>query len=68
MGSDAEVERLFSVTQYILSQGRRPISPQLFEALVFSKYNSRFWDIQSVTDAVELERRPKIVEDEEIGD
>ncbi len=44
LGSVAEVERVFSFAKYVLSDNRRCVTPQLFEALMFLKINSRFWD------------------------
>jgi len=51
LGSVAEVERLWSICQFILSDTRSRLEPQLFEALVFLKVNSTLWDIHLVEDA-----------------
>jgi len=51
LGSAAEVERLWSTCKYILCENRMRLSPQLFEALVFLKVNSRLWDAQMVSEA-----------------
>ena len=37
LGSAARDERLFSVGNYVLSRGRRSMSPHLFEAVVYIK-------------------------------
>jgi uncharacterized protein YcbK (DUF882 family) len=51
-GSAADVERLWSVAAYILTNQRRAMTPQLFEALIFLKTNHQFWDLTMVVDAV----------------
>lgn len=55
----AEVERLFSTAKYILTVGRRAMTPQLFEALIYLKYNERFWNAHLVSKAIygTMERR-----------
>lgn len=53
-GSVAEVERLWSTAKYILSENRQSMTPELFEALLFLKLNSRFWDVSLVSDAYKL--------------
>ena len=52
LGSSAEVERVFSAGKLVLSQNRKAMSPQLFEALIFLVYNNRFWDVALVGDAI----------------
>ncbi len=52
LGSIAEVERVFSFAKYLLSDTRRCMTPQLFEALMFLKINSRFWDAALVEKAI----------------
>ena len=42
LSSAAELERIFSVAQYVLPLGRRAMSSQLLEALMFLNYYSRF--------------------------
>ena len=44
LGSVAEVERLWSIAKYVLTQKRRGMSPQVFEALMILKMNEPFWD------------------------
>ena len=43
-GSAAEVERLWSICRYILTNTRSRMTPSLFEALVFLKVNNEYWD------------------------
>eukprot|EP00171_Calliarthron_tuberculosum_P007903 IDg7903t1 len=52
LGSNAEVERLFSLAGNVYSANRRSMTPQVFEAIVFLKYNRRFWDQDLVSQAV----------------
>ena len=47
-GSAAEVERLWSICKYILTNVRSRMTPNLFEALVFLKVNHEYWDTRSV--------------------
>ncbi len=51
LASTAEIERLWSLAKYILVQQRRRMSPKIFEALLFLKYNRRFWDGKLVLEA-----------------
>ena len=43
-GSAAEVERIWSICKYILTNIRSRMTPSLFEALVFLKVNNDYWD------------------------
>lgn len=56
LGSDAEVERLWSISKYVLTESRRSMTAQLFEAIVFLKVNESFWGTQSVSEASHLAR------------
>ena len=47
-GSAAEVERLWSLCRYILTNQRSRMTPNLFEVLVFLKVNHDYWDARSV--------------------
>ncbi len=55
----------------ILCKDRWSLTPQLFEAIMFLKFNERFWDAQLVRDAVmelvraRVEARIKVHELEE---
>jgi hypothetical protein len=74
-GSTAEVERLWSVASYVLTKQRRRMTPQLFESILFLRYNERFWDQTTVAEAMKedameqhtarLERRIRDDETEE---
>ncbi len=52
LGSVAEVERLFSMPKYVMAESRRSRNPQLFEAIMYPKFNERFGDARLVSDAV----------------
>ena len=43
MGSVAEVERVWSMVKFILSDHRKRMALELFESLLFLRYNERFW-------------------------
>ena len=51
LGSSAEVERIFSIGGNLLSKNRRSMTSQVFEAILFLKYNSRLWDLNPVSEA-----------------
>ena len=53
-GSAAEVERLWSIAKYILTDQRKSMTPQMFEALLFLKINERFWDLALVQKAMHM--------------
>jgi hypothetical protein len=55
-GSTAEVERLWSISSYILTKQRRRMTPQLFESILFLRYNERFWDLDLVVQAMKEDR------------
>ena len=50
-GSAAEVERLWSICKYILSNLRTNLTPIFFESLVYCKSNDGYRDIKTVQDA-----------------
>ena len=52
LGSAAEVERLWSIAKYVLTENTRSMTPQMFEALMFLRLNERFWDEQLVSEAI----------------
>ncbi len=60
MGSVAEVERLFGMAKYVMAENRLSLTPQLFEAIMFLKFNERFWDAQLVSDAVNGARSARV--------
>ena len=68
-GSAAEVERLWSEAKFVLTAHRAKISPIVFEALIFLKFNQQYWDIFTVKRAYinvikesRAERLSKIIE------
>ena len=54
LGSAAEVERLWSMAKYVLSNQRKSMSPLLLECLMYLKFNRKFWDASMVADAYRL--------------
>ena len=52
LGSAAEVERLWSLAENILTDGRMSITPLMLETILFLKVNRRFWDATSVSRAM----------------
>jgi hypothetical protein len=62
LGSAAEVERLWSICKYILTNQRKSLTPLLFEALTFLKVNHRFWDLPMVQTAIHMSRTTKLEE------
>lgn len=52
IGSVAEVERLWSIAKYILTENRGAMTPEVFESLIFLKVNSEFWDLTTVSEAI----------------
>ena len=47
-GSAAEVERLWSIAKYILTDNRARLPPAMFETLLFLKTNDEYWDMAMV--------------------
>ncbi len=56
LGSAAEIERLFSIGKNVLSQNRCALTPQMFEVLLFLRFNDRLWDAQLVAAAIQCSR------------
>ena len=57
VGSSAEAERLFSLANFVMAQHRRRMTPELFEAVVFLKVKSDYWDAETVSIALTDIRR-----------
>ena len=57
LGSVAEVERVWSISEYILSNHRRSLTPRTLEALVFLRYNEKYWNLELVCEALKNARR-----------
>ena len=54
LGSCAEVERLWSIAGNILTDNRKSMAPQLFEAILFLRMNKRLWGDDMVLKAVHI--------------
>ena len=52
LGSVAEVERVWSMAKHLLGDLRHSMSPIILEALLFLRFNERFWDAELVAKAV----------------
>ncbi len=50
---------MFSFAKYVLSDNRRCMTPQIFEAVMFLKMNSRFWDAALVEEAIGEARKER---------
>ena len=57
LGSSAEIERVWSISKYILTDHRKSMEPIIFEALVFLKVNRTYWDRRSVQAALARAKR-----------
>ena len=57
LGSSAEAERLFSLANFVMAQHRQRMTPEIFEAIVFLKLNSDYWDAETVRIALTDVRR-----------
>lgn len=56
LGSVAEIERLWSIADIILADTRSRTTPELFEAILFLRVNSRLWDLDLVKEAIEFSK------------
>jgi hypothetical protein len=52
--SSAEVERLFSIGKYMLTDSRKNMAPIVFESLMYLRVNRRFWDQNLVIKAMAM--------------
>ena len=59
IGSAAEVERLWSVARYLLTTQRATMTPIVFEAVLFLKFNHSLWDEKTVQQAYSIVVREK---------
>ena len=57
LGSAAEVERLWSLAKYILVNQRKTMNSQMFECLLFLKYNRKYWNKEMVIEAYRRAQR-----------
>ena len=53
LGSAAEIERVWSTAELILRKARFSMTPHLFEALIFLKFNHGHWDKNLVKQAIQ---------------
>ncbi len=53
------MERVFIAVKYVLSENRRSMTPQLFEAIMFLKSNRRFWTAPLVEEAITESRKER---------
>ena len=51
LSSAAEVERLWSMADPVLTKRRMTMSPLVFECIMYLKYNADLWDINDVVEA-----------------
>ncbi len=49
----------WGAAKYVLSENRRSMTPHLFEAIMFLKFNSRFWDAPLVEEAIGEARKER---------
>ena len=60
LGSAAEVERLWSIANHVLTDERKKTSPLMLEALLFLRVNIRLWDIHTVKQAYHMSRNERV--------
>ena len=51
LGSASEVERVWSSAGHIMTKDCSSMSPIVFEAIMYLKYNRRLWDLSDVVEA-----------------
>ena len=51
LGPAAEVERVWSMADAVITKRRSRMSPFLFECIMYLKYNVRLWDLSDVVEA-----------------
>lgn len=54
------MDRLWSIARWILTEIRRRMTPQMFEAVVFLRLNKHFWDANLVEETIALARMETI--------
>ena len=59
LASAAEVERIWSMTKYVLVQQHKGMSPKVFECLFFLKCNCQFWNKCKVIEAYLMTKNKK---------
>jgi hypothetical protein len=54
LGSAAEVERVWSIAEYILTKQCKRMTSYLFECLIFLRYNKEFWKCMDSQEAIQM--------------
>jgi hypothetical protein len=54
LGSAAEIERVWSSAEKILTPARFSIHPIQLEAILFLKYNKKYWNKSTIVQAIKL--------------
>lgn len=64
VGTSCAAERLFSAAAQVLTDNRKSMSDELFEAIMLLKSNSTLWDAESV--GIAMNRNPTINVDDDL--
>ena len=62
LGSAAEVERLWSISSYILLKHRLSMSPVMFEVLAYLKVNKELWNKTDVIEAMSRRQSERVLQ------
>ena len=62
LGSAAEVERLWSMSSYILLNHRLSMPPVMFEALTYLKVNKELWNKTDVIEAMSRRQSERVLQ------
>ncbi|KAG6946399.1 hypothetical protein JG687_00016730, partial [Phytophthora cactorum] len=54
LGTSTSVERLFSITNSVMTDKRRSMRPMMFENIMFLKPNRAFWNSTMVAKAIQM--------------
>ena len=60
-GSAAEIDRLWSIAKYILTDTRSRLTSAMFETILFLKTNEEYWDMAMVMEAYTMVKMGNIV-------
>ncbi len=60
LGSVAEIERLRSLAKNVLTDNRKSMTPLVFEAVLFLKVKSTYWNEYTVKEAMEKVKSEKV--------
>ena len=60
-GSAAEIDRLWSIAKYILTDTRSRLTSVMFETILFLKTNEEYWDMAMVMEAYTMVKMGNIV-------